>query len=65
MLAVKLLANSAVTINCYIVLNMPSVFTFHISHITWDIILQLVDDRFHNSKWGIKNRLWLRNNDAQ
>ena len=29
--AVKLLANSAVGRNCFIVLNMPSVFTFHIS----------------------------------
>ena len=34
MFAAKLLANSAVASNCYIVLNMPSVFTFHISHIT-------------------------------
>ena len=32
MLAVKLLANSAVVCNCYIVLNMTSIFTFHISH---------------------------------
>ena len=41
MFAVKLLANSAVASNCYIILNMPSVFTFHISHITWGIILGL------------------------
>ena len=41
MFAVKLLANSAVASNCYIVLNMPSVFIFHISYITWGIILQL------------------------
>ena len=31
MFAVKLLSNPAVFRNCYIVLNMPSVFTFHIS----------------------------------
>ena len=30
MFAVKLLANSAAVCNCYIVLNMPSNFTFHI-----------------------------------
>ena len=39
MFAVKLLANSALASNCYIVLNMPSVFTFHISDIPWDIIV--------------------------
>ena len=33
MFTVKLLANSAVLSNSYIVLNTPSVFTFHISHI--------------------------------
>ena len=32
MFAVKLLANSAVVCNCYIVLNMPSIFIFYISH---------------------------------
>ena len=41
MFAVTLLANSAVASDCYIVLNMPSVFTFHISHIIWGIILQI------------------------
>ena len=41
MFAVKLLPNSAVASNCYIVLNMSSVFTFHISHITWGTVLQL------------------------
>ena len=30
MFAVKLLAKSAVVCNCYIVLKMPSFFTFHI-----------------------------------
>ena len=39
MFAVELLANSAVASDCYIALNMPSVFAFHISHITWGIIL--------------------------
>ena len=34
MVAVKLLANSAVVSNCDIVLNMPSDFTFYISHST-------------------------------
>ena len=32
MFAVKLLANSAVASNGYIVFNMPSVFAFQISH---------------------------------
>ena len=41
MFVVELLVNSAVASNCYIVLNMPNVSTFHISHITWSIILQL------------------------
>ena len=36
MFAAKLLANSVVTNNCYIALNMfEHVFTFHISHTTW------------------------------
>ena len=35
MFAVKLLANVAVVCNCYIVLNMPSILTFYISHATW------------------------------
>ena len=26
---------------------------------------KMVGDRFHNSKWGIKNRLSLRNDDTQ
>ena len=34
MFAVKLLATSS----CYIVLNMPNFFTFHIFHTTWGII---------------------------
>ena len=38
MSAVKLLANSAVVCNCYIVLNMTSIFMFHISHTTWGTI---------------------------
>ena len=45
MFAVKLLANSAIACNWYIILNMPSIFTFrtfHILHITWDIMLQLI-----------------------
>ena len=41
MFAVKLLANSAVASNCYISLNMPSVFTIHISDIPWDVIVIL------------------------
>ena len=36
MFAVKVI--SAVVCNCYNVLNMPSIFTFHISHTTWGII---------------------------
>ena len=35
MFAVELLANSAVASNCYIVLNMTSVVSFHVSYITW------------------------------
>ena len=42
MFLVELLANSAVACSCYIVLNMPSILAFHISHITWGIILQLI-----------------------
>ena len=34
MFEVELLANSAVVCNCYTVLNMPSIFTFHIAHIS-------------------------------
>ena len=34
MFEVELLANSAVACNCYTVLNMPSIFTFHIAHIS-------------------------------
>ena len=34
MFLVELLANSAVACSCYIVLNMPSILAFHISHIT-------------------------------
>ena len=40
MFAVKLLANSAIASIYYIILKMPSVFIFHISHITWGILLQ-------------------------
>ena len=36
MFAVKVI--SVVVCNCYNVLNMPSIFTFHISHTTWGII---------------------------
>ena len=40
MFAVKLLLNSAVASNSYIVVNMfEHVFTFHVSHTTWGIIL--------------------------
>ena len=40
MFAVKLLANSVVTSNCYIALNMfERVFTFHISNTAWGITL--------------------------
>ena len=34
MSGVKLQANSAVICNCYLVLNMPSIFTSNISHTT-------------------------------
>ena len=40
MFVVKLLANSVVASNCYIVLNiLDSVFTLHISHAIWGIII--------------------------
>ena len=40
MFAVKLLTDSVVTSNCYSNLNMfEHVFTFHISHTTWGVIL--------------------------
>ena len=40
MFAVKLLANLVTPSICYIALNMSEhVFTFHISHNTWGIIL--------------------------
>ena len=42
MFAVKFLANPAFASNCYIVLNMLSVFTVHISRIAWGIIFWLV-----------------------
>ena len=43
MFAAKLLANSVVTSNCCITLNMfEHVSTFHISHTTWGIILYLI-----------------------
>ena len=38
MFAIKLQANSEVVCNCFIVLNMLSVFTFDIFHTTWGII---------------------------
>ena len=41
MFAVELLESSSVARDCYIVLNMPSVFTLHISHITWGVTLEL------------------------
>ena len=43
MFAAKLLANSVVTSNCCITLNMfEHVSTFHISQTTWGIILYLI-----------------------
>ena len=36
------MANSAVDRNCYIVLNMPSAFSFYISHFTWGIMSWLI-----------------------
>ena len=37
MFAVKLQVNTAVVCIYYIILNLPSIFTFHISHTTWGI----------------------------
>ena len=37
--AVQLLANTAVFLHCYIILNMPSIFAFRILQTTWSILL--------------------------
>ena len=43
MFVVILLTNSVVVSNCYIALNLfEHDFSFHISHTTWGIILQLI-----------------------
>ena len=54
MFAVDLLENSAVASNCYIVLDMPSVFTFHIS----------LEVLYYNYHWSCRNLLtvWKANN---
>ena len=35
MFGLDFIAIPAVACNCYTALKMPSIFTFHISHITW------------------------------